>query len=439
MTVGDRESISVGSFWEASVGTIKEDRQLVGEAVFDVAVIGGGITGLSAALRLAEAGASVCVLEARRVGWGASGRNGGFCCFGGSKLSERQIIARHGLDEAKRFVSYQLEAIDTVAERIERFGMDVDRHSAGEMYLAHRPSDAVGFAEQAAFLSDTFGLGARVLSVEELEEEGISGPEFHGGLHMAHGFALNPMKYVQGLAEAVRRKGARIYAHTEVTGIARERDDWRLSTRFGGVRVSRVVMAGNGYTRESVPEWIGGRLMPVMSSVMVTRPMSGDELSAQGWTSDVMAADTRILLHYFRLMPDNRFLFGTRGGIFELPEALKAMQKRGRADFERMFPAWAHVETEHSWHGHVCLARDLSAYVGPIPDMPGVYGAMAYHGSGVAMASLSGEKVAELILGKIERKDLPAVIAKPFSKFPFPALRQLYLQGAYWWYGFKDR
>lgn len=439
MRIGERESITVGSYWESTVGTIVEDRQLVGEAVFDVAIIGGGITGLSAALKLAEAGVSVCVLEGRRVGWGASGRNGGFCCFGGSKLSEHELVRKYGLEETKRYISYQLEAMDTVAERVERFGLDVDRHSAGEMYLAHRPKDAEGLPEESEYLNKTFGLGTRVLSQAELEEEGICGPEFHGGMHMPHGFALNPMKYVQGLADAVRRAGARIYAHTEVTGMTRERDGWRLSTRFGGVRVSRVIAAGNGYSREDVPGWLAGRLFPVMSSVMVTRSMSDQELAAQGWTSDMMSADTRILLHYFRLMPDNRFLFGTRGGISENPESLKKMRDLGRQDFNRMFPAWKHVETEFAWHGHVCLARDLTSYVGGLPDLPGVYAAMAYHGSGVAMASLSGEKVAELILGKIRRSDLPAVISKPFSKFPIPALRQFYLQGAYWWYGLKDR
>ncbi|WP_417670012.1 NAD(P)/FAD-dependent oxidoreductase [Roseibium sp.] len=436
---GRNEHITVGSYWEASVDAIREDRQLVGNARFDVAIIGAGFTGLSAALKLAESGVSVCVLEANRVGWGASGRNGGFCCFGGTKLSEGELIRRHGLDEAKRFVRYQLEAIETVEDRVNRWGLDVDRHSDGEIYMAHRRKDAAGFAEEAGFLNETFGLNARVLSQGEMTEEGLGGPEFHGAMHVPHGFALNPMKYVQGLAEAVRASGARIYAHTPVSAVERCDGDWCLRTRHGSVTASRVILAGNGYSREGAPAWLNGRLMPVMSSVLVTRPLSDEELQAQGWTSDLMAADTRILLHYFRLMPDRRFLFGTRGGIFEIPETLKAVHKRGRADFERMFPVWANVETEYNWHGHVCLARDLTAFVGAVPEMPGVYASLAYHGSGVAMASLSGEKVAELILGKISTSDLPAVIAKPFRTFPMPALRKLYLQGAYWWYGLKDR
>ena len=437
--VGEREAITVGSYWEASVGTIREDRQLVGDARFEVAVIGGGYTGLSAALKLAEAGVSVCVLEANRVGWGASGRNGGFCCFGGTKLSEADLVRKYGLDEARRLIAYQLEAMDTVADRIDRFNLDVDRHSKGEVYLAHRPRDAAGFAEEAAYLSSTFGLKARVLSAEEMTEEGLGGPGFHGAMHVDHGFALNPMKYVLGLADATRRAGARIFAHTPVQKVVPEDGAWRLTTRHGSVRASKVVLAGNGYSREGAPDWLNGRLMPVMSSVMVTRPLSESELSDQGWTSDLMAADTRILLHYFRLMPDRRFLFGTRGGIFETPSSLAAVHARGRADFDRMFPAWRHVETEHRWHGHVCLARDLSAFVGPVPDQKGLYASLAYHGSGVAMASLSGERLAEMILGRRKPADMPAVLSKPFRKFPLPALRKFYLQGAYWWYGLKDR
>ncbi|WP_417686279.1 NAD(P)/FAD-dependent oxidoreductase [Roseibium sp.] len=437
--VGENEAITVDSYWEASVGEIKEDRQLVGSARFDVAVIGAGFTGLSAALKLAEAGLSVCVLEANRVGWGASGRNGGFCCFGGTKQPEAELIRKFGLDEAKRFLAYQIEAIETVEKRLSHWGLDVDRHSNGEVYLAHRPKDAAGFSEEAKFLNDTFGLGVRILTQGDMREQGLGGPEFHGAMHVPYGFALNPMKYVLGLAEAVRRGGGRIYAHTPVLSMSRSGEDWQLTTRHGVVSCRKVILAGNGYSREGAPDWLNGRLMPAMSSVLVTRPLSDDELEEQGWTSDLMAADTRILLHYFRLMPDRRFLFGTRGGIFETLESLKAVHKRGRADFERMFPAWAHVESEFRWHGHVCLARDLSAYVGPVPDMDGVYASLAYHGSGIAMASLSGEKVAELALGKIGPGDLPAVISKPLSKFPLPGLRKFYLQGAYWWYGLKDR
>lgn len=433
------ENLDIGSYWEASVGLVVEDPSLVGSAQFDVAVIGAGYAGLSAALKLAEAGVSVCVLDARRVGWGASGRNGGLCCFGGTKLPETDLIKRYGLEEAQKFVRYQIESMDTVAERLDAWGFEVDRHSDGELLLAHRASEMAALREEAAFVKQNFGYEPRIYSQQELTEKGISGPEFHGGYHIPHGFAINPMKYVQGLAAKAREAGVRIFARSPVVSMEQDANRWFLTLPHGSVAAQKVILAGNGYADEKVPEWLYGRTMPVMSSIVVTRPLSDDELAAQGWTSDLMAADTRILLHYFRLLPDRRFLFGTRGGLFETPGSLTAMQRRGRADFERMFPAWRHVETEYDWYGHVCLAMNRIAFVGSVPEMDGIYAAMGWHGSGIAMASHSGEKVAELALGKISRSDLPAAISQPFPRFPFPRLRSAYLQGAYLWYGLKDR
>lgn len=430
---------TIGSYWEASVEIAAVDPCLETDLSADVAVIGAGYTGLSAALRLAEAGVSVAVLDAKSVGWGASGRNGGFCCFGGTKLPETELIRRFGLDEAKRFVRYQIEAIETVKTRLDGWGIDADRHSDGEIILAHRPRDFAEFSETAELLARHFGYRPKIFSREALKAVGIQGPEFFGGLHVPFGFALNPMKYVLALADQARAAGAKIHAHSPVTAVARAGAGWRLKSPRGSVHAQKVILAGNGYASEDAPRWLAGRTLPVMSSILVTRPLTESECAGQGWTSDLMAADTRTLLHYFRLLPDRRFLFGTRGGIFETKSALAAMKRRSRADFERMFPAWAGVETAYFWSGHVCLARRLTPFVGPVPEMDGVVAAMAWHGSGIAMASLSGEKAADLVLGRIAPHDLPAAMAIPFARFPLPALRRAYLQAAYWWYGFKDR
>jgi glycine/D-amino acid oxidase-like deaminating enzyme len=429
---------TIGSYWEASVPTQKQDRQLIGNAVFDVAVIGAGYAGLSAALKLAQSGISVCILESEYVGYGASGRNGGFCCLGGTKLNERKLIRKFGLEEARKFVAYQVAGVNLVEQRLDSWQLDADRHSNGEIFLAHRPKDVSFLREDVAFLKDNFGIKARLLSKSDLDAEGYGGPDFYGGLHVPYGFALNPMKYIHALADQVRHAGGKIFAKSLVTGVNKDGERWRLETKNGFVRAKKIVLAGNGYANEDAPRWLHGRTLPVMSSVQVTRPLSDAEMAAQNWTAETMAADTRILLHYFRLLPDRRFLFGTRGGIFENQAALAVMRKRARSDFENMFPAWAQVEAEFTWHGNVCMARNLTPFVGEVPGMDGVFAAMGWHGSGIAMASISGEKVAGLITGKLQQQDLPAALSRPFRRFPMAAFRKLYLQGAYWWYGWQD-
>lgn len=428
-----------GSYWEANRSHPRPDRTLMGNALFDVAVVGGGFAGLSAALKLAESGLSVCVLEAEHVGYGASGRNGGFCCLGGSTLDTRQLVRRFGQEEARRFVAYQVAGINLVAYRLRKWGVDAERHSLGEMTLAHRPRDFARLKSEAVYLKDIFGIKARILGKQDLAAEGYGGPRFHGGLHVPYGFALNPLTYVQALAGQVRKAGGRIYGKSPVRSLVRDGERWRLDTPDGLVRARRVVLAGNGYAREDAPKWLYGRTLPVMSSIHVTRPMGDDELEAQGWTTDTMASDSRTLLHYFRLLPDRRFLFGTRGGIFENAPAIRAMQKAARSRFEEMFPAWRHVETDFHWHGHVCLTRNRTPFVGAVPGMSGVYAAMGWHGSGVAMASISGEKVAGLITGAVQPQDLPQAVRDPFKRIPFPRLRKFYLMAAYRWHAYRDR
>jgi len=429
----------VGSYWEAGAGPIPVDPSLEGEVSVDLAVIGGGFAGLSAALRAAEMGARVAVLEARHAGWGASGRNGGFCCLGGTKRSEHALIRLYGLEEARRFFDYQCEGIETVRRRLDDWAIDADVHSDGEIYLAHSASAFGTFQAEADFLETNFGFRPVIVDRDGLRQAGMAGPEFFGGLHMPQGFALNPMKYVLGLAEKARSSGVQIFGQSPVSSIRREGAGWCLEIGTGCVRASRIILAANGYADEQVPGWLHGRTLPVMSSVLVTRPLSDSELEAQGWTSDLMASDTRTLLHYFRLLPDKRFLFGTRGGIYESDAALAAMYRTARADFDRMFPAWQAVETDYGWYGHVCLSWNLTPFVGPVPDMDGVFCAMGWHGSGIAMASLSGEKAAELALGQIGPEDLPQVMSQPFTRFPAPLMRKAYLQAAYWWYGLSDR
>ncbi|MEM0934821.1 MAG: FAD-binding oxidoreductase [Pseudomonadota bacterium] len=408
---------------------------LEGDATCEVAVIGAGFTGLSAALRLAEAGTDVAVLDAHGPGWGASGRNGGFCCLGGAALGDGALAKRYGRSAADAYLAAERAAIDTVAEALDTHGIDADRHSEGETLLAHSPERWATMAEYAEDTRARHGVEARLIPREALAQEGMASPEFHGALHVPIGFAVNPMKYVLGLSRAARRAGARIYGESAVTKIGQTGAGLRLHTALGRLTAKKLILATNGYSSENLPPWMRGRYLPTQSNILVTRPLTEEEKRAQGWTSHQMCYDTRYHLHYFRLMPDNRLLFGVRGRVRSSREVWAATKAQARADFERMFPAWRHVETPHFWQGLLCLSRKLAPYVGPVPDMPGAFAAFAYHGNGVAMGSHAGRLVADLALG---RGAVPDVLAAPPGRFPLGRQRRWLLWGAWHLHRIED-
>lgn len=404
----------------------------------DVAIIGAGFTGLSAALHLARAGVSVTVLDAKRIGWGASGRNGGFCCLGGSMASDSTLDRRFGPEERVAFRRSELAAIQVVEGIIQDCEIEVDRHSSGETSLAHNAKSMEALAQQAATLGENYGVSHQLHNMAELAELGMAGP-FHGGLTINAGFGLNPRKYLCGLAKAAEEAGALIFEQSPVTELTSRVDGWALRTNGHQLRADRVILATNGYSSEDIPDWLAGRYLPSQSNVIVTRPLSDDELAAAGWATDQMAYDTRNLLHYFRLMPDRRFLFGMRGGVFTGAKAEAAASSRVRADFDAMFPAWRKVKSDHSWSGMVCLARDRLPFVGAVPEYSGLWAGLCYHGNGVAMGSYSGAILAQLVQDKVPHMPYPKAMSTPLRRFELGRWRRAMIPLAYAAYKIADR
>jgi len=410
---------------------------LEGDVSCDVAIVGGGFTGLSAALRLAEAGYSAVVLENRYVGWGASGRNGGFCCLGGGRLSDAALDKLAGREDRLRFRAAELAAINFVDALITRHGIEVDRHSDGEIELAHRPKDMDDFRTRAREVRENYGLEARLIDPADFAAHGLSGP-FHGALHIPAGFALNPRKYVTGLAAAAEKAGAVIYHGTPALEVRQAAQGHDVRTPKGRVHAQKVIVATNGYSSEDLVPGLSARYMPTQSTVLVTRPLTEAELDAAGWKSDYMSADTRNLLHYFRLMPDRRMLFGMRGGLVTGKAAETRAIARVRRDFEKFFPAWKDVETPYQWSGMVCLSRAQMPFVGKLPDPGAVYASLCYHGNGVAMGSYSGGLVADLVMGKPIDRPYPQVMQKRLRKFELGRLRRLLMPFAYLGFALSD-
>ncbi len=394
---------------------------LQGDLSVDVAVVGGGYTGVSAALHLAESGVSVAVLEAETPGWGASGRNGGFCCLGGSKLSQKAMVRQFGVAGANSYGQAEEDAVHLVADLLNTHQIKADTHSNGETQLAHtahamerlrRKAEETGTLHEP---DDLAGLGF--------------GGNFHGGYTNPIGFGLNPRKYLYGLADTAQSRGAKFFQQSAVHDIRRTQSGFDVQTASGQVKALNVLICTNGYSSEDLPPWMAGRYMPAQSTVLVTRPLSEAELQAQGWTTDQMSYDTRHLLHYFRLMPDRRFLFGMRGGLRSSPQVEAAIRQKVQKDFRQMFPAWSGVDVTNLWSGLVCLSRKLMPYVGPVPDQPGMFAGYAYHGNGVAMGTYCGRALARLVMG--QNDGLPAPISRDPGRFPLGSWRRALLPPAY--------
>lgn len=414
-------------FWAETAPQVPWPR-LLADQTCDVAVIGGGFTGLNAALRAAQGGATVAVVEAEQPAWGASGRNGGFCCLGGAKATDAMLRRRFGPEAPHQWAQTEQAAVAHVEQLIDHHGWKVDRHSQGETLLAHKPSAFAALRAEAYQTGAAYGVSAQIHNKDDLQALGLGGP-WHGGLTLPIGFALNPRKYHAGLAQAAQDAGAVLYQNSPVTGLRRADGHWQVTTASGTVRATTVILATNGYSHEDLPPWLRARSLPVLSNVIVTRPLTQIEQEAAGWWSSQMAYDSRFLLHYFRLMPDGRFLFGMRGGLRATPAAQERLSRRIRADFHGLFPAWAQVEITHEWSGLVCLMRNLVPFVGQIPGQTGLFAALGFHGNGVAMGSYAGRLVADRVLNQPQTG--PAWLGREPPRFPLGRYRRLLLASAY--------
>ncbi len=415
-------------FWDTLL-TCKDVPELSESQTADVAIIGAGVTGLNAALHLAKGGANVVVLDTNFPGWGASARNGGFCCLGGARLEDAKFDKLYGKSARLEWRRFEVLAVEHVAGFLEETQTDVDRHSVGETLLLHRARDAAKLDDYARSVKENYGTLPEVLSKADLEKSGMSAG-FHGGLTIPIGFALNPAKYTNALVNAAVSAGVRIFQNATVSKLQRSEGEWILVAGRCSVKAQDVVVATNGYSSENVPDWLQGRYMPAQSSIGVTRVLTKVELEAQNWIQHQMCYDSRNMLHYFRLMPDKRMLFGLRGGLQGNASGDTTAAQRLSKHFARMFPAWRNVPFENVWSGMVCLTRKGFPIVGPVTGQHGLWCAIGFHGNGVAMGSFLGATIASSILndGRIKAPEFLDAAAK---KFPLGRFRRAIMPPAY--------
>ena len=412
----------VDSFWETQRASF--DRvgapTLRSDETAEVAIIGGGYCGLSAGYHLARAGVDVRVLEAGAIGWGASGRNGGFCSVGASFLGAAELKDLCGADETVAFYRALVDAVRLVESVARDEAIDLRRQGDGVWTFAHKPS-RVAELEAHADVLGRIGVEAHIVDAPSFARDGFACTEQFGALRETVGFGLNPLAYCLGLARAAAGRGAKLHAMSRVSEWRREGDAHRLVTAGGSVRAKRVIVAANGWLPEDLHPAFAARVLPVLSNIVTTRPLTSDELQAQAWITEAPASNTRAHLAYLRMLPGNRLLFGGRGDTTGSPGGGAAMRALLTKRFGALFPAFAGAETTHSWRGFIGVTRRLTPAVGELPDDPSVSFAFGCHGNGVAFMTWAGRELARRITATADV--LPTPIRGLPPRFPLPALR----------------
>jgi len=388
----------------------------------DVAIIGGGYTGLSAALTLAKRGTRVAVLEAETIGWGASSRNGGMVLTG-LKIPMQTAIKRYGRDMARRLFQCSLDSIDTVEQIVKDENIECGFARTGHLLTANKPKHYDALAEEVDFMAKEFNHAVRLVPRTEQRSE-IGSDLYYGALVDEVSAGVNPAQYVAGLARAAEKAGATLHAKARVhtvraanTGGTPVRDGKleRRETRFlvqterGHLLAENIFVATNGYIDSSTPK-LRRKIMPIGSFIIATEPLSGD-LAHELSPHNRMIFDFKHFLNYFRLSDDHRMVFGGRAAFYpENEHTIRQSADILQREMLQVYPQLKDVKVEYAWGGTLGFAFDLMTHVG---QMDGIYFALGYAGHGVAMGTYLGKTVAEAMLaGNIKEH--------PFAAFPFP-------------------
>lgn len=372
----------------------------------DVAIIGGGYTGLSAARTLAKQGVNVVVLEAETIGWGASSRNGGMTLTG-LKPGMQTVIKNYGRDLAKELFECSLDSVDIVEQIIKEERIDCGFARTGHLLTANKPKHYEFLQGEVDFMAKEFNHNVRLVAPKDLRSE-IGTDIYHGALVDEVSGGLNPAQFVAGLADAAARAGATLCARARVDRMERSQNRFLIQTERGNIEAESVLVATSGYTG-GVTKKLQRKIIPIGSFIIATEKLS-DKLAHELSPKNRMIFDYKHYLNYFRLW-DRRMIFGGRAAFF--PENENTIAQSGeilRREMIQVYPQLKDVKVEFVWGGTLDFAFDMMTHVG---EENGIYYSLGYAGHGVAMATYLGATVAEAMMkGSIKEH--------PFAKFNFP-------------------
>jgi gamma-glutamylputrescine oxidase len=417
------------SYYAASANPHPRHPQLCGEVQTDVCVVGAGFTGVSAALHLAERGYRVVLVEAARIGWGASGRNGGQLGTGLRK-DVTEIEPRLGRERTRALWDLAAEAMDIVKQRIQRHAIRCD-YKQGNLLAATRARFLPELAAEVELLSRHYGYdGYRMLDRHEIREA-VASDQYFGGRLDSGGGHLHPLNFLLGMAQAALAAGVQIFEDSRV-----ERVHWGASpvvkTARGQVRSRYVLLCGNAYLGDVEPR-ISAKVMPIANHVLATEPL-GEARARALIRDDCCVCATKFVVDYYRFSADHRLLFG--GGetySFDEPANIKAFVRRYML---KVFPQLADARIDYAWSGQLAVTMDRLPHFGRLGSTG--FFVQGFSGSGVVLTQLAGRLLAEAVAGSVERFDLFAQLKHrsfPGGKW----LRKPLLVAGMLYYAMKDR
>jgi len=417
------------SYYAATANASGPWPQLKGEKRADVCVIGAGFTGISAALHLSERGYKVIVLEAQKIGWGASGRNGGQI-YGSQRKDQEELEAKFGKEKARQLWDLGVESGELVKDLIAKHGIDCDL-KPGILMACHKSDYVDWFRTYADKMAREYDYPHyQVLNKAEVEER-LGTRIYYGGVVNEKYGHFHPLNFVLGLAKAATEAGAEIYEDSAVLSYDSAQPT-TIKTAKGSVRADHVVLACNGYIERLEPRVIG-KIMPINNFILTTEPLS-EEQARSLIRDDTGVSDTKFVVNYFRLTADRRLLFGGgenyRRGF---PPDLKTFVRK---HMMKVFPQMSDARIDYAWGGTLAVTMSRAPHFGRLA--PNIFFAQGYSGQGVAGATFGGKLIAEAVAGTAERFDIMADL----KIRPFPGgtlLRWPGMVAGMLYYAMKDR
>ena len=397
----------VNSWYAATANTELDLPPLEGRSQCDVCVIGGGYTGLSTALHLRQRGYRVTLLEANRIGWGASGRNGGHVATG-QRVDQETLEKLVGLERARQLWQLGLEAVDLVCRLINEHGIDCELKQ-GNLHVASKRADIAALPGEVEHLRKVYGYDG-IRYIDRAELAGMTSARGFGGATLDSGARhLHPLNFALGLARAALDAGAQLHESSRVLSY-REGDKVLVKTARGEVEADYLVLGCNGYLDKLEPR-AAGRIMPINNYMLATEPLPED-LARRLIRDDTSMSDSQFVINYWKLSADNRLLFG--GGesyTRRFPADIKGFVRKYML---RIYPELADTRIDYGWGGTLAITLKRMPDFGRLG--PNVFYAHGFSGHGVPTATQAGELLAEVISGTAERFDVMASVPAP--RFP---------------------